>query len=173
MNVLIISDSHGLEEELQTIAKRHEAEVDLMIHCGDSELETRHPALEPYAVVKGNCDFAGDFKDALLLTAGSRKILVTHGHLHGIKQTLLNVYYRAEELGADVICFGHSHIAGSELMDGKLLITPGSIRLPRVRKEKTYAILNIDKDNATVRYYDLDGREVESLTNHVQLPAHS
>lgn len=40
MNVLIISDSHGLEEELQTIAKRHEAEVDLMIHCGDSELET-------------------------------------------------------------------------------------------------------------------------------------
>lgn len=45
MNVLIISDSHGLEEELQTIAKRHEAEVDLMIHCGDSELETRHPAL--------------------------------------------------------------------------------------------------------------------------------
>lgn len=97
MNVLIISDSHGLEEELQTIAKRHEAEVDLMIHCGDSELETKHPALEPYAVVKGNCDFAGDFKDELLLTAGSRKILVTHGHLHGIKQTLLNVYYRAEE----------------------------------------------------------------------------
>lgn len=83
------------------------------------------------------------------------------------------MYYQAEELGADIICFGHSHIAGSELMDGKLLINPGSIRLPRVRKEKTYAILNIDKDNATVRFYDLDGREVESLTNHVQLPAHS
>lgn len=73
MNVLIISDSHGLEEELQTIAKRHEAEVDLMIHCGDSELETRHPALEPYAVVKGNCDFAYDFKDELLLTAYQEK----------------------------------------------------------------------------------------------------
>lgn len=72
MNVLIISDSHGLEEELQTIAKRHEAEVDLMIHCGDSELETGHPALDPYAVVKGNCDFTGDFKDELLLTAGSK-----------------------------------------------------------------------------------------------------
>ncbi len=52
MNVLIISDSHGLEEELQTIAKRHEAEVDLMIHCGDSELETGHPALDSYEVVK-------------------------------------------------------------------------------------------------------------------------
>lgn len=73
MNVLIISDSHGLEEELQTIAKRHEADVDLMIHCGDSELETGHPALEPYSVVKGNCDFIGDFKDELLLTAGSKK----------------------------------------------------------------------------------------------------
>ncbi|WP_440620668.1 metallophosphoesterase [Bacillus subtilis] len=169
MNVLIISDSHGLEEELQTIAKRHEAEVDLMIHCGDSELETRHPALEPYAVVKGNCDFAGDFKDELLLTAGSRKILVTHGHLHGIKQTLLNVYYRAEELGADIICFGHSHIAGSEVLHGKLMINPGSIRLPRVRRTESYAILTLENDAAIVRFYDQAGNEIEDLQNRVTL----
>ncbi len=48
MKILIISDSHGLTDELQTIAKRHAAEVDMMIHCGDSELETNHPALEGY-----------------------------------------------------------------------------------------------------------------------------
>lgn len=168
MNVLIISDSHGLEEELQTIAKRHEAEVDLMIHCGDSELETRHPALG-ICGCKGNCDFAGDFKDELLLNAGSRKILVTHGHLHGIKQTLLNVYYRAEVLGADVICFGHSHIAGSEVLRGKLMINPGSIRLPRVRRTESYAILTLKNDAATVRFYDQAGNEIEDLQNQVTL----
>ncbi|MEC1472229.1 metallophosphoesterase [Bacillus haynesii] len=173
MKVLIVSDSHGLEDELEMIAERHGKETDLIIHCGDSELVPSHPALSSYLTVKGNCDFYGEFKDEIVVPVESRKLFFTHGHLYGIKQSLLNVYYRAEELGADIICFGHSHIAGSELMDGKLLINPGSIRLPRVRKEKTYAILNIDKDNATVRFYDLDGREVESLTNHVQLPAHS
>ncbi|MEC1613190.1 YfcE family phosphodiesterase [Bacillus mojavensis] len=169
MNVLIISDSHGLEEELQTIAKRHEADVDLMIHCGDSELETGHPSLEPYSVVKGNCDFIGDFKDELLLTAGFKKILVTHGHLHGIKQTLLNVYYRAEELGAEIICFGHSHIAGSEMLRGKLLINPGSIRLPRVRSTESYAILSLENDTATVRFYNQAGDEIIDLQHRVTL----
>lgn len=127
MKILIISDSHGLTDELQTIAKRHAAEVDMMIHCGDSELETNHPALEGYKVVKGNCDFMGDFEEELLLPLdGGGKLFLTHGHLHGIKQSLLQVYYRAEELGADIICFGHSHIPGSELLRGKLLINPGN-----------------------------------------------
>ncbi|MEC1354927.1 metallophosphoesterase [Bacillus sonorensis] len=170
MKVLIVSDSHGLEDELQAIAKRHEKDTDLHIHCGDSELDPAHPALASYLTVKGNCDFYGKFKDEIVVPVGSRKLFLTHGHLHGIKQSLLNVYYRAEELGADIICFGHSHIAGSELMDGKLLINPGSIRLPRVRREKTYAILNIDNDNAEVRFYDTSGQEVESLTNHYKLP---
>ncbi|MEK5098572.1 MULTISPECIES: YfcE family phosphodiesterase [Bacillus] len=170
MKVLIVSDSHGLENELETIAKRHEKDADLNIHCGDSELDPSHPALASYLTVKGNCDFYGEFKDEIVVPIGERKLFFTHGHLYGIKQSLLNVYYRAEELGADIICFGHSHIAGSELMDGKLLINPGSIRLPRVRREKTYAILSIDNNNAEVRFYDTSGQEIESLTNRCRLP---
>ena len=135
MKVLIVSDSHGLEDELEMIAERHGKETDLIIHCGDSELDPSHPALSSYLTVKGNCDFTGSSKTKSSFPP-DRESFFTHGHLYGIKQSLLNVYCRAEELGADIICFGHSHIAGSELMDGKLLINPGSIRLPRVRKEK-------------------------------------
>lgn len=135
MKVLIVSDSHGLEDELEMIAERHGKETDLIIHCGDSELDPSHPALSSYLTVKGNCDFTG-VQRRNRRSRRIEKAFFTHGHLYGIKQSLLNVYYRAEELGADIICFGHSHIAGSELMDGKLLINPGSIRLPRVRKEK-------------------------------------
>ncbi|MCP6683275.1 YfcE family phosphodiesterase [Bacillus nakamurai] len=167
MKVLIISDSHGLEDELSAIAKRHEAEVDLMIHCGDSELRAAHPALKPYNTVKGNCDIGGGFKDELLLSAGSRKILVVHGHLHGIKQSLLTVFYRAEELGADIVCFGHSHIAGSEMLRGKLLINPGSICLPRVRNVKSYAILTLANDEAIVTFYDETGQKISSLENKI------
>ncbi|MBY8914930.1 YfcE family phosphodiesterase [Bacillus sp. YC2] len=167
MKVLVISDSHGLEDELSAIAKRHEAEADLMIHCGDSELEAAHPALKPYHAVKGNCDMGGGFKDELLISAGSRKILVVHGHLHGIKQSLLTVFYRAEELGADIVCFGHSHIAGSEMLRGKLLINPGSIRLPRVRNVKSYAILTLSNDEAIVTFYDESGREISGMENKI------
>ncbi|MGE6629032.1 YfcE family phosphodiesterase [Bacillus sp. NPDC077027] len=170
MKILIISDSHGLTDELGHIAKRHEGEVDLMIHCGDSELETDHPALKGYKTVKGNCDFIGDFAEELLLPLdGGRKLFLTHGHLHGIKQSLLQVYYRAEELGATVICFGHSHIPGSELIKGKLLINPGSIHLPRVRKEKSYAILTLDKTNAHVQFFTDEGQPIKELENNVTL----
>ncbi|UTW68917.1 metallophosphoesterase family protein [Anaerobacillus sp. HL2] len=38
MKVLIISDSHGLKEELFELLNRYEKEVDAIVHCGDSEL---------------------------------------------------------------------------------------------------------------------------------------
>lgn len=89
MKILIISDSHGLTDELQTIAKRHAAEVDMMIHCGDSELETNHPALEGYKVVKGNCDFMGDFEEELLLPTRRRRKTISHSRTSAWHQTIL------------------------------------------------------------------------------------
>lgn len=61
---------------------------------------------------------------------------ITHGHLYNIKMTLMNLAYKSEEAEADIICFGHSHAAGSELIEGKLFINPGSIRQPRDEKRK-------------------------------------
>ena len=61
-----------------------------MIHCGDSELDPSHPALSSYLTVKGNCDFYGEFKDEVVVPVGSKKLFFTHGHLYGIKQSLLN-----------------------------------------------------------------------------------
>ena len=40
------------------------------------------------------------------------------------------------KVGAQVACFGHSHVLGAELIDGVLFINPGSILLPRQRVEK-------------------------------------
>ena len=38
MKVLFVSDSHGLTAELEILVEKHQDEVDLFIHCGDSEL---------------------------------------------------------------------------------------------------------------------------------------
>ncbi|UOE75581.1 metallophosphoesterase family protein [Parageobacillus thermoglucosidasius] len=164
MKVLIISDSHGLTEELEEIAARHRHEADALIHCGDSELSTGHKEIEHFLIVRGNCDFTAQFPKERIEEIGGIRFFITHGHLYNVKMSLMNLYYRAKEIEAKVVCFGHSHIAGAELIDGILFINPGSILLPRTRKEKTYALLQIEDGEATVRFYEVDGKEVHSLT---------
>jgi putative phosphoesterase len=110
---LIISDSHGLEDELQEIRERHN-DVDIAIHCGDSELSADSKFLDGYKIVKGNCDGNANFQEEIVVEFGSFKIYVTHGHLVDVKRSLLGLKYRAQERQADIVCYGHSHIAYAE-----------------------------------------------------------
>lgn len=167
MKVLIVSDSHGLTKELEELQSRHRNDVDAMIHCGDSELASSGKELENFLVVRGNCDFDNDLPKEQLKQIDGIQFYITHGHFYNVKTSLMNLRYRAEEVGAEIVCFGHSHIAGAELIDGILFINPGSIRLPRVRNDKTYAILEIEKlgnsKQAIVRFYNNDGLEIELM----------
>ena len=77
--------------------------------------------------------------------------------------TLQTLAYHAEEVGAQVACFGHSHVLGAELIEGVLFINPGSILLPRQRVEKTFALLEMDENQMEVRFETLDGQLVEQF----------
>ena len=57
MRALIVSDSHGFTDELLMIKNRHKDEVDIMLHCGDSELEAASEEMDSFIAVRGNCDF--------------------------------------------------------------------------------------------------------------------
>src|SRR5699024_3613313 len=127
--ILLVSDSHGWEEPLQAIAKRHDCHT--YIHCGDSELQKSTEALSSYKVVQGNCDRHGNFPNELVIEVDGFRIYVTHGHLYGVKGSLMKLQYRAAEVGAHIVCFGHSHIAYAEEIDQQLFLNPGSIRLPK------------------------------------------
>ncbi|PAV27711.1 YfcE family phosphodiesterase [Virgibacillus profundi] len=160
--VLIISDSHGLTEEFAHIKERHQLKY--MIHCGDSELGPDDPLLDDFYKVGGNCDFDPRYPEEQLINIDGLRFFVTHGHLHHVKTNLMTISYRAKEENAQVICFGHTHIAGAEHVDKQLFINPGSIRMPRNRKEKTYAIMEWDSpEDVTVNFYSIDGKPVEEL----------
>jgi uncharacterized protein len=154
--LLVVSDSHGLTAELADIKAKHSGEVDMMIHCGDSELPANAPELEGLVVVRGNCDMEDQFPEMVVHEMGGTRILVTHGHLFNVKQSLLKLTYQALENEAQIVCFGHSHILGAELINDVLFLNPGSIRLPRLRKEKTYCILDISKDKIVLNVYDIN-----------------
>ena len=81
-----------------------------------------------------------------------------------MKYDLNRLRYRAEEVGASVVLFGHSHVAGALIEDGIVYINPGSIRMPRGRSEKTYALLDLENGAASVRFYQSeDGSAVPDL----------
>src|SRR5699024_1678268 len=167
-SVLIVSDSHGSTEELETINKRHKTER--KIHCGDSELEMDAPALEGFIKVTGNCDVDARFPEEQVSTIDRLTFFIAHGHLHQVKSNPLAIAYRAEEQHAQVICFGHTHIAGAEKIGNQLLINPGSILLPRTRPEKTYAIMEWETlDEIEVHFYTVDGELVEDLSLRTSL----
>ena len=130
--VLVVSDSHGLTKELEVIRERHLDEVDLMIHCGDSQLMADNKAMTGYLTVLGNCDFSGYPLETITEISG-RKIFITHGHRYSVKTSLMNLVYKAEEVNADIVCFGHSHVLGAEVIgrqtvfkSGEYSIAPGT-----------------------------------------------
>lgn len=161
--VLVVSDSHGLTEELAEIKERHQ--LTYMIHCGDSELDMDSPQLDGFYKVGGNCDFDPRFPEEQVLEIDSLTFLAVHGHLHNVKLDLMKLSYRAEEADAQIVCFGHTHIAGAEQTGNQLFINPGSIRLPKKRTEKTYVILEWENvKDVKVSFFTIDGEEVAELS---------
>jgi uncharacterized protein len=161
--VLIVSDSHGLTKELKVLRERHSNEVEVMIHCGDSQLMPDDQAIAGYLTVMGNCDFGGGYPLETMAEVAGRKFFITHGHRHSVKTSLMNLKYKALEVNADIVCFGHSHVLGAEVIDGTLFLNPGSIRMPRERLEKTYVIIDLQDEKIKMSVFEANGREITEL----------
>lgn len=167
--ILIVSDSHGITKELEELKARHRNEVELMIHCGDSELTADERYMEGFAAVRGNCDFDARYPLESIEDLDGLKIYVTHGHKYSVKTSLMRLHYRAREVNANIVCFGHSHILGAEMIAGILFINPGSILLPRDRPEKTYVILDVSKGKANLSVFERNGKEIPELSREFSL----
>lgn len=156
MRILIMSDNHGDERVLTQVIERETA--DHVIHCGDfCVVHTALPEQGRMTVVRGNCDFA-DVPDDLVWEGGGLRYFVTHGHRYQVKSSLMKLSYRAQEVDADIVCFGHSHLPYCAEHDGMLFINPGSLVEPRGVSEPTYAVLETEETGQVqVRFYTPTG----------------
>lgn len=170
MKVLVISDTHGLTKELLDVKERHKDEVEFMLHLGDSELPFQSEEMRGFSAVRGNCDIDSEYPNEMVILINGVKVYLTHGHLYNVKMSLMNLTYRAQEVGAQIVCFGHSHIAGAEMIENALFINPGSYHIPVKRREKTYIILEIVDNKVDIAFYDREGNVVEELSTTVNLP---
>lgn len=162
MKIVVVSDNHGDTERLNDIKARFEGKVDAMLHCGDSELPYDSEEMAGFVKVRGNCDFDSSYPEDESIEVDGTRIFITHGHLYGIKQSLDRILYKASEAKADLIFFGHSHSLGAEVIEHKLFVNPGSILLPRDRKEASYAVVEKDNDQVDVVFYTEEHKLIDS-----------
>ncbi|GKV68910.1 phosphoesterase [Sporosarcina sp. NCCP-2716] len=161
MKLIVLSDSHGDTDTIDAI-RRRETGADAIFHCGDSELSVSDEHLAGIRIVQGNCDWGAAFDERVLTDVNETRILMVHGHQHGVKQSLMQLKYAAEETGANIVLFGHSHLYGAELQDSVMYVNPGSTKLPRGgHRAATYAVIETG-ESITVTFLDpLTGSHIE------------
>ena len=119
----------------------------LCFFLGDGErdlaaVQARFPAL-PFYAVRGNCDPRSTLSASLTATAGGVCVFATHGHLYEVKHEpdLDSLLRAAEEAGASLALFGHTHHAALEERGGITFLNPGSIGRTA---HPAYAVLTLD-----------------------------
>ena len=132
MKILVLSDSHAALSFMRRCIDA--VQPDAVIHLGDhyddgTAMAEEYPQIRFYQV-PGNCDAHRCFipdPETRLETLGGVRILMTHGHRHHVKQTLIRLLADARASRADAVLFGHTHSAYCQLEENGLwVLNPGS-----------------------------------------------
>ncbi|MGI5933691.1 MAG: YfcE family phosphodiesterase [Lawsonibacter sp.] len=131
MKILVFSDSHrSWSGMIQAI---DEQQPDQVIHLGDlisdaEEMSYLYPQI-PICMVPGNCDGWTTVPAIKQITLQRRSILLSHGHLWGVKSGCDAAVAQARAVGADILLFGHTHQPlCQQLEDGLWVLNPGPSR---------------------------------------------
>lgn len=147
MIIGVLADTHGNTEEICRQLKQQR--IDCLLFAGDfypdGQKIARSLKVRFYGVM-GNCDSSSrGAKSEDLIEILDKKIYLTHGHQWGVKQSTSRLYYRACELGADVVVYGHTHTPHLERQGDIWIINPGSPTRPRLSHRGTYALIEMSR----------------------------
>ncbi len=148
MKYLILSDTHGHINAVCDVAHR-ENSCDAVIFLGDGlqdmyMLQTMLPNAKIFKVC-GNCDFANDAPQRIIMPIGKKRALITHGHLQYVKSGTEHIIKEAKEEKANIVLFGHTHDAINVEIDGIHLFNPGTLSGASQGKSVSYGILEVVK----------------------------
>lgn len=153
MKIVVVSDSHGKEGILDEILNAHR-DADMFLHCGDIlEDEMYHPE---YITVQGNNDVYYDYPLYQIIEVQGHRIYLTHSHQFSYIKRQQQMVATAKQHQCDIICYGHTHVAHDEVIDGIRFINPGSVYRSRDGRGPSYAILTIDEKDIEVAFVFLN-----------------
>lgn len=149
MRILIVSDTHGRDKNLEYVLKR-EGKIDAFIHLGDLEGSEEYLPYQiscPCYMVAGNNDFYTKLNRELIAELGKYKVMMTHGHEYVLYLGTDRLAYAGLSREVDIVMFGHTHCPLVEKRENITLINPGSLSLPRQEgRRPSYIIMTIDED---------------------------
>lgn len=166
MKIIVVSDNHGDRQIIKEIIDKYQENVDLMVHCGDSEMMVDDPLFKQMPTVQGNMDYGQRFVTQRLFQLEGLNVLVTHGHLQNVNFTMNNLGLLAQAQHANLVTFGHTHRLGVTFQDHVLYVNPGSISLPRgeyAHLGGTYAQVEVSKQQFVVQYCNRSLKPVPEL----------
>ncbi|WP_455646194.1 metallophosphoesterase [Methanosphaera sp.] len=148
MLIGVISDTHipFRSYEIPKIVFDVFSDVDMILHAGDIESLSVIESLEkiaPVTAVHGNCDPNLGLNESEVMQIEDLKVGLIHGVVYP-KGDTQQLYYKAKELGVDVLISGHTHQAMVEQINDVLLLNPGSPTQPRLT-DPTVMLLEIEK----------------------------
>ena len=134
MKILVMSDSHSSLRFMRLCIDRLKPQH--VIHLGDlfedaQAVQEDYPHVRFHAV-PGNCDtylIRNQQPAVLCYDIDGVRLMMTHGHLHGVKSGLTRLIADARQMNAGGVLFGHTH---EKLCfqdeSGLWIINPGSCR---------------------------------------------
>ncbi len=126
MKLLITSDVHGDLDALKDVILKH---PDITHHLNAGDMCLNPKAYEKYHIisVKGNNDFGIDLPYMRLFDIEDKLILLTHGHLEGVKFGYDRLKLKAKLNSAQLCIFGHTHERYLMKEENILFINPGAL----------------------------------------------
>ena len=145
MRIIVMSDTHLDFHALMELVEKHR-EADIFIHLGDGARELAQVVEifpeHKFLSARGNCDFGSESALAGCFSCGQAKIFYTHGHMYNVKYGLADLVRAGQEMQANVVLFGHTHIPMVDYREGMHLMNPGSLGMPR-GSNGTYGVLDV------------------------------
>lgn len=164
MTIYVFSDSHGSTNEMIEIVGKNPP--DLILHLGDvmedaEDLASVYPQI-PLYLVPGNCDGYVNVPSIQLLEVDGVSILFSHGHLWSVKRDFQSALITARKENADVVLFGHTHIAVAEQQeDGLWLMNPGS-------SPASYGIIRVEEGEIVCSLHASQTKEIWEKTERAR-----
>ena len=159
MKILVISDTHGYLDLLPKTLKMA-GDIDALIHlgdiCDDESVLTEYVSC-PIYTVPGNNDWRSRAPRELIVPIAGKTVFLTHGDKYHVSYGLDRIKYKAEEVGADIAMFGHTHVPLLEMSGTPWLLNPGSLSLPR-RGLFSFMVIDVDEEGVwhpEIKYIEL------------------
>lgn len=146
MKLLVIGDTHGNTSLIKELVQKY-PDMDFYLHTGDSELDPS--SIAPFISVKGNCDYY-PFDQKYFLRTPFGHIFMRH-YPYIINED-------AEEV--DFFIHGHTHVAKIKKEENLLILSPGSLVLPRDGTNGTYMIIHLDECDKYIDVIDVFSKKI-------------